>query len=153
MTFRSEEMDRILDYAIAREIEASQFYTDLAALMGSETMKEVFRDFAREELGHKAKLEDVKRGEYALDTSGMEVKGMGLAENLVESEPTPEMTYAEALILAMKKEKAAYRLYMDLADSVGTGELAEMFRALAAEEAKHKLRFELEYDEVVLKEA
>ncbi len=152
MTLRSESLDRILDYAIAREIEASQFYTDLATMMGSESMKQAFRDFAREELGHKAKLEDVKRGEYALDPPEMEVKGLGLADYLVESEPSPDMTYPEVLVLAMKKEKAAYRLYMDLANVVGTGDLAEMFRTLAAEEAKHKLRFELEYDEIVLKE-
>jgi rubrerythrin len=52
----------------------------------------------------------------------------------------------------MKKEKAAYRLYLDLATAAGAGELADLFRSLAAEEAKHKLRFEIEYDDVVLKE-
>lgn len=152
MTLRSESLDRILDYAIAREIEASQFYTDLAAMMTTEAMKQVFRDFAREEMGHKARLEDVKQGEYALDPPEMEIVGLGLADYLVEAEPSPDMNYADALILAMKKEKAAYRLYMDMAVSLGSGELAEMFRALAAEEARHKLRFEIEYDDVVLKE-
>ncbi len=62
------------------------------------------------------------------------------------------MTYAEALILAMKKEKLAYKLYLDLAAAAGDGELADLFRSLAAEEARHKLRFEIEYDDVVLKE-
>lgn len=152
MEKQSESLDMILDYAIAREVEAGQFYTDLAALMSNAEMKAVFLDFAQEELGHKAKLQDVKRGEYGLDPAGFEVKGLGLADYLVESEPTPDMTYPEALILAMKKEKAAYRMYMDLAANVETAELGEMFRALAAEEAKHKLRFEIEYDEVVLKE-
>lgn len=152
MPIRSETMDKVLDYAIAREIEASQFYLDLAAMMGTDAMKKVFRDFAREELGHKAKLEDVKAGEYGLDPGGFEVKGLGLADYLVESEPTPDMTYAEALVLAMKKEKAAYRLYMDLAEAVEVSELVAIFHSLAAEEAKHKLRFEMEYDDLVLKE-
>ena len=152
MALRSENLDRILDYAIARELEASQFYTDLAAMMGSEAMKQVFRDFAREEMGHKARLEDVKRGEYALDPPEMEIAGLGLADYLVDAEPSADMTYSDALILAMKKEKAAYRLYADMADSLGSGDLAELFRALAAEEARHKLRFEIEYDDVVLKE-
>ena len=145
-------MNEVLDFAIAREIEASQFYTDLAAMMGNATMQQAFLDFAQEELGHKAKLEAVRRGDYALSKGDREVKGLGLADYLVESEPSPEMTYAEALVLAMKKEKAAYRMYMDLAAAVKTEELVEMFRALAAEEAKHKLRFEIEYDEIVLKE-
>lgn len=152
MPLRSDSLDRILDYAIARELEASQFYMDLAAMMGTDAMKQVFRDFAREEMGHKAKLEDVKRGEYALDPPEIEIAGPGLADYLVASEPTPEMNYADTLILAMKKEKAAYRLYMDMAAALGSGELAEMFRTLAAEEARHKLRFEIEYDDVVLKE-
>ncbi len=148
----TESMDVILDYAIAREIEANQFYTDLAAMMDNEAMKETFLDFAQEELGHKARLEAVRRGEYALSKSDRQVKGLGLADYLVESEPSPDMTYPEALVLAMKKEKAAYRMYMDLAATVETAELVTMFRALAAEEAKHKLRFEIEYDDVVLKE-
>ena len=103
-------------------------------------------------MGHKARLEDVKRGEYALDPPEMEIAGLGLADYLVDAEPSPDMTYSDALILAMKKEKAAYRLYADMADSLGSGDLAELFRALAAEEARHKLRFEIEYDDVVLKE-
>ena len=121
-------------------------------MMGTDAMKQVFRDFAREEMGHKVRLEDVKRGEYALDPPEMEIAGLGLADYLVEVEPSPDMTYADALILAMKKEKAAYRLYTDMANSLESGDLAEMFRALAAEEARHKLRFEIEYDDVVLKE-
>ena len=40
---------------------------------------------------------------------------------------------------------------LDLAAGA-SDELAELFRSLAAEEAKHKLRFEIEYDDVVLKE-
>jgi rubrerythrin len=60
------------------------------------------------------------------------------------------MTYAEALILAMKKEKAAYRLYTDLAGVAEAEELTNLFLSLAAEEAKHKLRFEIEYDDHVL---
>jgi rubrerythrin len=152
MAERSESIDEILDFAIANEIEATRFYTDLAGKMDNPTMRKVFADFAREEQGHKAKLETVKRGEYSLEVKAIEVQSLGLADYLVESESTPDMTYAEALILAMKKEKAAYRLYMDLAAAVGARELVEMFRALAAEEAKHKLRFEIEYDDVVLKE-
>ena len=52
----------------------------------------------------------------------------------------------------MKKEKAAYRLYTHLAGVAGDKNLSKTFLGLAQEEAKHKLRFEIEYDEVVLKE-
>ena len=73
-----------------------------------------------------------------------------VVDDPVDVEPQPNMTYIEALLLAMKKEKAAYRLYVDLAAAGLDEELTAMFLALAAEEAKHKLRFELEYDGQVI---
>lgn len=62
------------------------------------------------------------------------------------------MTYADALVLAMKKEKAAFKLYTTLSLRVDNIELKAVFQSLAVEESKHKLRFELEYDEYVMRE-
>jgi len=152
MDKRFESVDEILDFAIGNEVEANRFYLDLAAKMDVPIMKEVFEDFAREEQGHKAKLEAVKRKEYSFGAGAARVQELGLADYLVEHEPTAEMSYADALVLAMKKEKAAYKLYLDLAAVAEAEELTDMFLALAGEEAKHKLRFEIEYDNVVLKE-
>jgi rubrerythrin len=52
----------------------------------------------------------------------------------------------------MKKEKKAFRLYNDLASTCGDPKLEELFLSLAQEEAKHKLRFEVEYDDYVMSE-
>jgi rubrerythrin len=62
------------------------------------------------------------------------------------------MSYQEALIVAMKKEKSAFKLYSDLAKIAPTGDMKDLFNGLAMEESKHKLRFEIEYDEYVLKD-
>ena len=62
------------------------------------------------------------------------------------------MDYQQALILAMNKEKAAFRMYTDLAAAAPEEGLRNTFLALAQEEAKHKLRFEIEYDEEVMSE-
>jgi rubrerythrin len=78
--------------------------------------------------------------------------GIGLADYLVDAKPSKDMSYAEALVLAMKKEKAAFRLYTDLASLAKGDALRDLFLSLAAEEAKHKLRFEIEYDDHVMKE-
>ena len=59
---------------------------------------------------------------------------------------------ASALILAMKKEKAAFQLYTDLAAETEDPEVKAIFEGLAQEEAKHKLRFEVEYDDMILTE-
>jgi rubrerythrin len=145
-------VNEVLDFAIAGEIEASEFYAALAGRMEAPAMRRAFAEFAKEEQGHRVKLEAVKRGEYSFGAAARQLTGLGLADYVVEGEPTENMSYADALVLAMKKEKAAFRLYTDLA-TVAEGEaLRNLFLSLAAEEARHKLRFEIEYDDHVLKE-
>ena len=63
-----------------------------------------------------------------------------------------DLDYQQALIVAMKKEKAAFKLYSDLAASTDDENLRTILLGLAQEEAKHKLRFEIEYDEQFLSE-
>jgi rubrerythrin len=150
---RWKTMDAALDFAIAREIESHDFYMDLASRMENDAMAEVFRGFADEEEGHRRKLERVKRGEYEeVSETGEEVTDLKIADYVVDVEPSPDMDYGDALVLAMKKEKAAFRLYNDLADNVRSTSLRDLFGMLAQEEAKHKLRFELEYDSSILTE-
>lgn len=143
-------VEEILDFAIARETEAHDSYMSLASKMENPAMQYVFETFAIEELGHKMKLEAVKHGEIQLGAE--EVKSLDIADYVVDVEPRSDMDYAEALILAMKKEKAAFRLYIDLAAVAISEDLTDMFLSLAQEEAKHKLRFEIEYDDTVLEE-
>jgi rubrerythrin len=64
----------------------------------------------------------------------------------MDIELKPNLDFQDALILAMKAEKAAYRLYNDLAEATDDENARNMFLTLAQEEAKHKLRFEIEYD-------
>ncbi len=143
-----ESFIAVLDYAIEKEIEANQFYEGLAKQMKNPAMRGVFEAFAKEELGHKAKLQAIKQGKEiqpAKNTTDLKI-----ADYTVDVEPAPDMSYQDALILAMKKEKAAFRLYLDLADQVENEDQKSLFLSLAQEEAKHKLRFEIEYDDVML---
>jgi rubrerythrin len=50
-----------------------------------------------------------------------------------------------------KRERAAFELYSDMAEKVPDTNLKQVFVGLAGEEAKHKLFFETEYEEGVLK--
>jgi rubrerythrin len=145
-----ESAEEVLDFAIERETESQDFYMKLAERMENPKMQEVFEKFANEELGHKMKLEAVKHGEILLGQK--DVMSLGIADYVVDVEPRPDMDYAETLVLAMRKEKAAYRLYLDLAAVAEDEKLTDTFLSLAQEEAKHKLRFEIEYDDVVMKE-
>ena len=143
--------DEILDFAIENEEKAAAFYTELAGKMKSSSMSKVFEDFAREEQGHKAKLLRVKEtGE--MGPASRKILDLKIGDYLVEGEPDPEMDYQQALILAMKQEKAAFKLYTDLAAAAPNDNLRGLLLALAQEEAKHKLRFEVEYDDHILTE-
>ena len=62
------------------------------------------------------------------------------------------MDYEDLLIVAMKKEKQSFRFYHMTASIMDDKELEKLFLMLAQEEAKHKLRFEVEYDKIILNE-
>ncbi len=143
--------EELLDFAIQREEEAARFYRELAGQSTSPDMRDVFESFAREEDGHKAKLERVKAGGM-LAPADKPVQDLKIADYVVEQEPDGELTYQQALLLAMQKEKAAFRFYADVAARVDEADLRTLLEGLAQEEAKHKLRFEIEYDEVILRD-
>jgi len=150
MKFKS--VNAILDFAIQRELDAAAMYKDLATKVTGDAMKKVFTGFSREEMSHKAKLDAVKSGKR-LFTSEKKILDLKIGDHLEEVEPTKaELSYQDALIIAMKAEKAAYKLYNDLATSTSDAEVQEIFFGLAQEEAKHKLRFEIEYDDMILAE-
>ncbi len=144
-------VDDILDFAMNSEQEAVDFYNELAANSKNEEMQQIFNQFAQEEIGHKAKIRKLKEeGTYKLDKQ--QVEDLKVSDYMVHVDPTPDMDYQDALVLAMNKEKAAFRLYMDLSEKANNEEMKQLFLSLAQEESKHKLRFELEYDENVLKD-
>jgi rubrerythrin len=141
----------ILDFAIGEEQAAVDFYLQLAAQSKNKQTRKVFEEYAEEEMRHKANLMSVKElGNFVL--SATQVKDLKIAEYLVDVKPSATMSYQEALILAMKKEKAAFRMYSRLAEKAEDPSIKELFLKLAQEESRHKLAFEIEYDDFILKE-
>ncbi len=146
-----EDVDEILDFAINEEQGAVDFYSELADVAKTDDMRQVFMEFAEEEIKHKQRLLKIKEeGFYKLEKE--QIIDLKISDYVVNVKPTPGMTYEDALILAMKKEKAAFKLYSALADRAPNAQLKDVFIGLAQEESKHKLRFEIEYDEYVLRE-
>ncbi len=148
-TFNS--IHEILDFAMQSEQDAVDFYTSLAEKMQNEEMKDVFLQFAREEVGHKARLQKIK-DEGLFDMEADKVRDLKIADYVVHNKTSDDMEYRDALVLAMKREKAAFKLYTRLSERTDQPELKTVFQALAIEESKHKLRFELEYDDYVMRE-
>ena len=146
-----KSVNDVLDFAIRNEEEARDFYIDLAGKVDSQAMKKVLEGVAREEEGHKTKLQNIKSS-GGFEPVKAKVADLKVSDYLVEPDPARDLGYQDILILVMKKEKAAFKLYMDLAETADDLTLRDIMLGLANEEAKHKLRFEVEYDARFLKD-
>ncbi|MCH7558704.1 MAG: ferritin family protein [Planctomycetes bacterium] len=136
----------ILQLAIAKEIEAYNFYLALADRVKDRQIRKAFKDLAEEELEHKAKLEleVMKTGK----TVAVEQKPLRPDRNYIlsDDELPLDMDYKDMLLLGIEKEEASFRTYVNLSASVLDEGSREVLLAIAEEEVKHKLRFETEYD-------
>lgn len=140
----------IIEFAIKSEQEAHDFYIALAERVKSLEMKDTILGFAKEELIHKNRLSSIIESTEISGIKVSEVDDLKVGDYLIDKQPSDNMSYQDVLIIAMKKEKNAFKLYTDLAKRIGDENLKAIFYNLAQEEAKHKLRFELEYDEQIL---
>jgi rubrerythrin len=147
MDFRT--IDDVLDFAIRREEAAAQLYESMAQKVERPEMRAALLDFAEEEKRHKQRLLKIKEGELPA-VSEAQIADLKIAEYVEIPDVNAKMDYPDALRFAMNSEKAAFRLYSDLA-AISGPKIAAVFRSLAQEEAKHKLRFEVEYDDNVLR--
>jgi rubrerythrin len=124
--------DEILEMAVAREMDAINFYTILADRAKNSVIRHMFEELAAEEVEHKEKLElEIMKTGRVVDTqrSPIGLNGDG-----------PQ----DVLNMGIQKEDASFRLYMDMAGMVNDNDSRDMLIALAQEEAQHKLRFENE---------
>ncbi len=147
-----DTVENILSFAIKNEEDTIRFYEHLASLADFRQVKDAFLEFAQEEREQKDLLEQIKAGETRFPEP-RDVKDLGICDHFkdINVEETC-LDYQEVLIVAMKIEKAAFRLYHGLAKATDDPQLKETLLGLAQKEAEHKLRFELEYDEKVLTE-
>jgi rubrerythrin len=102
-------------------------------------------------LGHKEFLLGVKKG-GTLTPPEEEVLDLKISDYLIDFKASIDMDYQDALLVAMHREKTAFKLYTGMAEMTDDKEMKWTFKMLAQQEAKHKLRLELIYDEEVLAE-
>ena len=144
-------MDEVLDFAMKQEQAAVDFYNSLSTKTGNPEMRDVFHEFALEEIKHKTRLQNIKDQKLFIMPAD-KVADLKIGDYVEAVVPTDDMDYRDALVLAMKREKSAFILYTKLSEKTEDTELKEVFQSLALEESRHKLRFEVEYDEYIMKE-
>jgi rubrerythrin len=144
-------VDEVLDFAIAKESEAAAFYTEWAQTVKNKAISGVLLEFAEEEKKHEAFIKDVRSGKQ-MPEAPKDVTDLSISDYLVEEAPSEDMDYQATLIVAMQREKSAFRLYSKLASVAQQENVKKLFLTLAQEEAKHKLRLETIYDDDILRD-
>jgi rubrerythrin len=146
MQFKS--LDEILGFAIEREKEAVTFYNDLSKKETTAALTKTFKELAQEEAKHVKLLTNISMNRDVINSYELKkIPDLKISDYLVAMEYSEGMVMQDILILAMKREEMAVKLYTGMALGAGNEESAKLFKLLAQEEAKHKLTFEALYDD------
>ncbi len=146
MTFQS--IDEVLDFAIDKEKEAVTFYNDLSKKESMTSLSKTFKELAQEEAKHVKLLTNISKNKDVIEKYELKkVPDLKISNYLVELPYSEGMLMQDILVLAMKREEMAVKLYTNLVMGSTDPEISKLFNLLAQEEAKHKLTFETLYDE------
>lgn len=149
-----DSLEAIVDFAIDKEREAVEFYTGLSKEEAFSGSKQMFEEFASEEKKHENLLLDFKSKGFTQAMKAYKlkwIKDIKRSDYTVELEYKKGMAYNEILMLAMKREEKALKLYNDFLKQAETPESQKVFKILCQEEAKHKLALETMYDDYMAK--
>ena len=147
----SEEYKAILTTAIGNEVESYEFYKSVSEIVVDAYIKEMFSQFAAEELGHKKLLE----GFLARDVKDMhfdEFADYKVSETVDKPTLSLDMKPADALALAMKNEEDAMNMYAAFATASNDKSQKKTFQDLSIMEKGHKTQMEKYYVNVAFPE-
>ncbi len=142
---------KIISFAIEKEKEAAELYGEMSSLARKPNAKVMFNELRAEEIKHREFLEGMTE-QSVPDLPLQEVTDLKISDYLVDADLKPDMDYQDILIVAMKREESAVKLYNDMAEKAQTSQLQKLLKFMSQEETRHKLRLETEYDENVLRE-
>ena len=146
MNFNS--VDEILEFAIEKEKEAVEFYSEIAENESFQGVKQTFADFANEEKKHVKMLENLGSSKEKIAAYEFKwIPDMKRSNYMVDITYEKGMHYTEILRLAMKREEKSLLLYNELAAMADQPEFVNLFKILSQEEAKHKNILETIYDD------
>ena len=151
MTEIQKSFERLINLAIQREVEAYEFYMKAAEQAELTSSAELLRELARQEEGHKRKLERaLSEGVVTTfgDVSNAEEAITVLDRYLVDVPLRPDSSPQDILVVAIKREQNAQAFYQRLAEMVSHPGHKAVFETLAHEEQTHKERLERIYDDI-----
>ncbi len=147
---RLNNLDEIMRFAIRKEADTAAFYR-MAADRSDPGIKKAFEELAKEEEGHKKRLEGFDSKEIE-KMELKETKGLGLSEIMEDVPYRSDMSYGDLLRMAIKNEEKSQNLYSSTSQLVSEPMLKKLLLILAQEESTHKERLEKIYDKEILEE-
>ena len=146
MEFKS--MQDILEFAVSKEQASIQFYKDLVSQMNNPTTQALFTTLIRDEQNHLEALHlEMNKLGYTVKPQDSETDPAYLWEERLElDDQARDMDFIGALVLAIQKERAAFRLYTQILGTTNNEEFAKVLLELAEEEMRHVLQLEREYE-------
>ncbi len=148
-------VQQVLRTAIQREIDAYTLYTNASEMVDAEPAKQVLKDLAAQEVGHRKRLENLLGGRVFGALSRAQEKkvvDLKITDYLVEEPLGNDSDIQNILIVAGKREKASHDLYAALAQVAEDADTTKLFTFLASEEMTHKNRVETLYEDIILSE-
>jgi rubrerythrin len=145
---KPSSVEEILRFAIRKEADAAAYY-QMMADRSNPGIKKLLEELAKEEEGHRKKLEHFDRKKIEKITV-KETKGLGMSEWMEDTPFSSDMNYADLLRMAIKNEERSQHLYTSTAQMVTEPTLKKLLLVLAQEESTHKERLEKLYDKDVL---
>jgi rubrerythrin len=123
----------ILESAIYDEQSACDFYLYLSGLIKNQSGKEKFRFLAEDEKRHRYILEK----EYCEESKEKKFKFDSKKEKIMKIKIDDQSSASDALDLAIRAERGAYKFYMEAFKKVQAQASKNMFLKLAEEEDRH----------------
>lgn len=135
----------LLDLAINLEREGAEFYDSLSQKAKNKSTKEIFKNFASDELKHAQTFLELKESDPAgenvlVDDSLSELIGQIKQEDVLPQVPENDAKNIHpltAIKLGIKSEKNAVKLYKQILKRVKSDEGRKVIEALINEEKNH----------------
>ncbi len=141
----STDYKKILEMAINNEVEAYEFYIQAAAKSTPKHLKTVFAELAEEEMKHKKTLEGFLNNQALKLNFNVAAPDYKIAETIELPPLTSDMSFADGVALAIKKEQEAKEMYEQFAAATSNEAQKKVFLELATMELGHKVKLEAIY--------
>jgi rubrerythrin len=145
-----ENLNDIIAFAMEREKEAADFYREASQKEMFSGSRDMLLEFAAQEDKHYNMLQAFMNNTLDKSLKSYKLKwipDIKRSDYVDAVEYTPGMAYKDMLMLAMKREENALKLYNELLAKAENDAAQKLFKVLCQEEAKHKLSLETLYDD------